>query len=173
MSRISIKQAIRPIALVIFCAGLLASGLAARTGSSSSLVPHVQAQEASDAQTQGSDERENTHRCTERNIRGRFGYSFTGTIIGIAPAPVPTAAVGVIRINGDGTLSATDTQSLGGQITAERKFTGTYTVNPNCTGSAIFSTGGTGNFVVVNDRTEFLFVFTNPGVVVSGVGKKQ
>lgn len=176
MSKISINRNLKAVAVVTFCAGLLALAVIAYTDSSGGFVPRVQAQgiqaqEANEAQSQESDEREDARRsrCTERNVKGRFGYSFTGSANGVGPV----VAVGIIRINGDGTLSATDTQSINGQIIQGRKFTGTYTVNPNCTGSAVFSTGGTGDFVVVDDRQEFLFVFTNPGIVVSGLGKKQ
>ncbi len=171
MSKDNLKRTARAMTLVIFCAGLLILGSIIHTDNNN-LVPRARAQEINNEQTpENGDERAAARReqCTERNVKGRFGYSFTGSISGLGS----TAAVGIIRINGDGTLSATDTQSIAGQITRDRKFTGTYTVNPNCTGSAVFSTGGTGDFVVVNDRTEFLFVFTNPGIVVSGVGKKQ
>ena len=56
-------------------------------------------------------------------------------------------------------------------------FTGSYTVNANCTGSMTVETSGGDrvhrNLVIVDDGKEVEFVSTDPGVVIAGYLKKQ
>ncbi len=117
--------------------------------------------------------------CTLATLNGSYGVRFTGFSPGTTP-PVPTTAtfpitgVGTFTFNGAGGYSANGTQSNNGTIITFTD-TGTYTVNPDCTGSIVSSVNPTniGNFVIVATGTQAFFISTNPGSVQSGVAILQ
>ena len=79
--------------------------------------------------------------------------------------------------DGEGNFTdAVRTLSLNGAI-LHQTATGTYTVNPNGTGSArlIVKDEGVENFefVIVDNGREAPFIGTDPGVVIRGVAVKQ
>ncbi|MFN0122628.1 MAG: hypothetical protein ACKV2V_19190, partial [Blastocatellia bacterium] len=104
-------------------------------------------------------------------MEGRHGYAYDGILMG---APIATA--GPIQFDGYGNLSATYQVSIGG-MPFSGTFTGTYTVNEDCTGTATLhlpKLGATanGSFVIVNEGKETFFTGTDQGVTIRGVTKK-
>ena len=79
-------------------------------------------------------------RCSLARSSGKWSFTDQGTVIGIGPR----TAVGVLTLDGEGNLqNGVATSSLNGAIASET-FSGTYTVNPDCTGTIsvdIFSSG--------------------------------
>jgi len=74
---------------------------------------------------------DNSKSCSLESVAGNWGITDTGTVVGIGPR----AAVGVLTLDGAGTLvNGFATSSLNGTVAAET-FSGTYTVNANCTGT--------------------------------------
>ena len=73
------------------------------------------------------------HECTISDAAGRYGHTSTGTIVN--PALGPFTAVGHATFTESGTLSGAQTTSITGNL-VEETFQGTFTVNPDCTGSA-------------------------------------
>jgi hypothetical protein len=110
--------------------------------------------------------------CTAEAIAGSYGYTVTGTNVGLGPG----AAVGLVALNGSGGLTASDTLSFNGTI-IRRTITGSYSVNANCTGAATFTDNNAQtthlDFVVVADRQEVHFVETDPGTVFTGLARRQ
>lgn len=105
---------------------------------------------------------EETEACTAQTLGGRYGFTGQGFFTGsnTLPAPiaafVPAADVGNFVSDGRGNISGSDTLSDGGQI-IPRTFTGTYTVNSDCTGSTalVFTPGASSPIdiaIVVDDR---------------------
>jgi hypothetical protein len=110
-------------------------------------------------------------RCDNGSISGSYGYTVTGTNLGVGQV----AAVGRVTADGRGGLTATDTLSAAGTI-LRRTITGSYAVNPNCTGSGQF-TDNFGltvhlDFVITNRGDEFQFIQTDPGTVFTGAAKR-
>jgi hypothetical protein len=68
--------------------------------------------------------------CTNHTGAGKWGFSTTGSI----PAIGAVAATGVFTQDASGNITGTQTRSLNGDI-ADETFTGTATVNPDCTGT--------------------------------------
>jgi hypothetical protein len=68
--------------------------------------------------------------CTKASVAGKFGFTTSGTI----PALGAVAATGVFSQNASGSIVGSQTRSLNGDI-ADETFTGTATVNPDCTGT--------------------------------------
>jgi hypothetical protein len=66
--------------------------------------------------------------------RRNFGFTLTGVVI-LPTGPVPIAAVGRAALEASGNVTGTESRSVGGGF-ADETFTGTYTVNADCTGTA-------------------------------------
>ena len=162
MPTINVKRAIAVALPMIFLMSLLALALASPAARPSA-APAARAQEQ-----EGGLLFRRSPNCSIGAARGKYAYTFTGSIVGVGP----TTAVGVITINGDGTLSTIDTQSINGVIQRQRALTGTYTINDNCTGTATFSSGLTGDFVLADEGREIRIVLSTPGTVVSGQARK-
>ena len=108
------------------------------------------------------------HACTLASLNGPYGFTGTGTIIGEGPV----ASVGTFTFDGEGIIVGHFSQSRNGNLNHQSP-TGTYTVNSNCTGSWTLSNGSEVDFVIVAGGDELMWVRTDPGVVITAVGKKQ
>lgn len=163
------RRTITLIVLVILVACLLVLATGSRySGRSAGIVAEVQAQGG----------------CSNATLNGSYRYIFSGSGFPAAGpirptgAELPFAAAGIMAINGDGSLSGSDTASLTGNVLL-RSYTGTYTVNSDCTGSMTLnfcppgSCLGPANIVVSPDGSEFLFINTIHGATVLGQFRKQ
>jgi hypothetical protein len=88
--------------------------------------------------------------CSTATVAGSWGATLTGTIL-LPSGGVPAAAV--VRITADlaGNLSGTEDRNVGGQFVHET-LTGTWTVQPDCTGrvrASIFQSGVLSRTVVL------------------------
>ena len=103
-------------------------------------------------------------RCTAASLKGNYGFTASGYFPnGAANAPI--AAAGVTTLDGEGNVTATVTASFGGDIQTF-PYTGTYSVNPDCTGSVTATPGsGLANFsiVVLRGGAEILGIEIDPG----------
>lgn len=94
--------------------------------------------------------------CTLAGSAGKYGFTLTGLVI-LTTGPVPVAAVGRVVLDAAGNASGTESRSLGGGF-ADETFTGTYSVNADCTGTATIHFFESGQLV----RTSILsLVFDN------------
>ncbi len=71
--------------------------------------------------------------CSLAGSAGKYGFTLTGVVI-LPTGPVPLAAVGRAVLDAAGNVTGTEARSLGGGF-ADETFTGSYTVNPDCTGT--------------------------------------
>lgn len=107
--------------------------------------------------------------CSNATLKGAYGFQGFATII---PAGTPRALIGRFILDGAGNWSATLTMNDNGAI---RRITdaGTYTVNPDCTGT-LFPVSGSVEIVIVDKGREFYQMRTDPAtVVLYGVTRKQ
>ncbi|MFN2452611.1 MAG: hypothetical protein ABR577_00135 [Pyrinomonadaceae bacterium] len=122
-------------------------------------------------------------RCGLHTLRGGYGLKATGTFFLVPPTPtsppsnpVLLATVGRLVFDGSGNFTGTDSTSFGGAI-SQNATTGTYTVEPDCTGTlnVTFANGFTaaGSIVVVDEGKEIFYIETVPGTVVTGTMKRQ
>ncbi len=118
--------------------------------------------------------------CTAENLQGRYGYTASGWLVN----PLrPVAAVGVLTFDGEGIiLKAQDTVNNNGAFSRHTTGVGTYTVNPNCTGSASIDLTSDPNsppidlehlqfdFMIIpgTNGSEFSLIVTNSGTVETG-----
>ncbi len=114
--------------------------------------------------------------CSVSNLNGGFGYYLNGFTYDSQGYQVDLTASGRFVTDGAGNLTGGDTLSNDGSI-VRRTYTGTYTVNADCTGNATvtFPSNGHSNFdiVVVNNGKEANMMETDTGVIFSGVAKQQ
>jgi hypothetical protein len=114
--------------------------------------------------------------CDATAFKGAFGYSLTGSVYDSRGYVYLIGAAGRMVSDGAGTLTGADTVSFDGSI-AKRQYTGTYTVNSDCTGSLSFKdANGTAtnfDFVLANDGKEVNLVQTDPSWIVTATLKKQ
>lgn len=87
----------------------------------------------------------------------------------------PRVFAGLFSFDGAGNLSGFDTRSFGGDITRRQAFTGTYTLNSDCTGTIhYFSTIDTNwDLFVSTDGIEGNLIRYDPGIIATRSFKKQ
>jgi hypothetical protein len=123
--------------------------------------------------------------CSNASVAGKWGFTTNGTVVGIGPRD----SLGVFMLDGAGNLlNGKATSSLNGSVTDET-FSGTYTVNPDCTGKLaiqIFDLSGnkiltaTLDLVFDNNVRELRGMFTSAvlpngtplGTVITVQGKR-
>lgn len=114
--------------------------------------------------------------CDATTITGNYGYSFNGYVYDRQGYSYFLTAVGVASSDAAGNLSGSETYSFDGSI-IRHKFTGTYTVNSDCTGTATLNYSDNTvihfDIVILNDAKEINAVQTDSGWIYSGTLKKQ
>jgi hypothetical protein len=119
--------------------------------------------------------------CSKATLQGSFGYTSTGTLLATyAPPPSagPFAEVGRQTFDGKGNTDATATLSANGNI-SKATIEGTYTVNPDCTGSMTLNVSPLdvtvhADLVIGDDGAELRAIVSDSGgVVESRVYSKQ
>jgi hypothetical protein len=110
--------------------------------------------------------------CSAASLHGTFGFTATGTVNGAGPV----ARVGWETFDGEGNASGTATTSVNGAVFPST-FTATYTVNPNCTGTATEDDSNLGpvhdDLVIVDAGREIQAISADQGGTVTAVWKKQ
>jgi hypothetical protein len=80
--------------------------------------------------------------CTDLTIKGSYAFTIHGQIL-TPNGPIPIVGLARTTFDGNGNLTQLDTVSVNGHIALVwRPSTGTYTVNPNCTGTITLITTG-------------------------------
>lgn len=96
--------------------------------------------------------RADEHSCSLARSAGNWSFTDNGTVVGVGPR----TAVGTLRLDASGGVSnGVATSSLNGSI-ADETFSGSYTVNPDCSGTinvTIYSGGA--ELFVINGNTAF------------------
>ena len=112
--------------------------------------------------------------CSVATLEGGFVRRDVGFVISPNGA-LPLAGVHLVTFDGNGAFASTGSTSLNG-AQSESTATGTYTVNPDCTGkyTSQSSTGRTGTafFVIANNGNEIHILPTNPGSSITCVARK-
>jgi hypothetical protein len=115
--------------------------------------------------------------CSNTTLLGTFAYRITGFLTAPPAEAGPFASVGTQIFDGKGGTTATAWVSQNGNIIPVT-IKGTYTVNPDCTGSFTLQISPvrltTHNlFAIDDDEAGFQAIQTDPGVVVTGIARRQ
>jgi len=109
--------------------------------------------------------------CSDATLIGTYADQDTGTIVGVGPF----AGVNVDSFDGRGNITISGMSSLNGSVSPGVE-TGTYKVNPDCTGTYTVTGGGLtidAFFVIDQAGNELQIVITDPGTVINCVARKQ
>lgn len=109
--------------------------------------------------------------CSNATLSGDYSTTIEGQILGVGPVN----GVAQTHFDGAGGLTQLDFVVHGGNVPAGwRPGTGTYSVNPDCTGSAVITpaTGPVLNlrFVVLRNGKEIRTVVANPNYQINSIG---
>ena|ERR1700756_4617182 len=114
--------------------------------------------------------------CSMATVSGSYGYTTSGFVTAPTGAFVPVAAAGRIVFDRKGNVSGTQTRVVAGSALDET-YSGTYTVNPDCTGSFTVvvqpdTRTSTINLVWTDSGNGVSAVFTNPGFTLTSTARR-
>jgi hypothetical protein len=115
--------------------------------------------------------------CSNSTLKGDYGFTITGQILG-GPLAGPVTGVAITHFDGAGNLTQEDFVVHNGVAgtSFQTGETGTYTVNSDCTGSAVINIPSSPAinlmFVVVKRGKEIRTVVSNSGVNITSIGTR-
>ena len=109
--------------------------------------------------------------CSNATLKGTYVHTASGFETAPPAIAGPVVGVGTDTFDGNGNVATTATISLNGNIIPVVA-TGTYNVNPDCTGT--YTLPGTRlTFVIVGGGNQIRAICIDPGVVLSHTLLKQ
>ncbi len=162
MRRTYLNRTIAPLALAVLVAGLVVAGLAFQASDPSVLAK--------------SDEKDNGRRCTLHSAKGTYGFALVGSLATVGAI----ATSGTTNFDGEGNDSGKFAVTTFG-TTQQFTFTGVYTVNQKCTGTATLNINPSVfgysvlhfDAVGTNEEKDIKWLITDPGIVIAGTLTKQ
>jgi hypothetical protein len=100
-------------------------------------------------------------KCSEATLDGRYLFADSGFVIR-DNEKVPFASSGYEVYDGKGHVKGVATTNVNGKITSKERFSGTYTVKANCTGSSTYTDGTQYDDYTTPDGSMITFVQTKP-----------
>lgn len=115
--------------------------------------------------------------CSNESMRGTFSYTGTGFITAPPAFAGPFVEVGTQTFNGFGGTTATATLSQNGNI-IQITVTGSYSVNPDCTGTLTLQVAPLGItvhvFLVIDEGSGgFQGIETDSGLTITRLAHRQ
>jgi len=116
--------------------------------------------------------------CSAASLKGAYGLAVSGFFYDVNGFQGVYSSGGVAVADGAGGITGTDTLNLDGTPTRGRQFSGTYTVNADCSGSMNLKDSA-GNpitnmdMVITNGGKDTLLVDYDPNLILNGTLKMQ
>ncbi len=109
-------------------------------------------------------------KCSEATLEGTYLFAQHGVEIK-GNDQRPFAIAGYDVFDGNGEVKGLASGNFNGETFRNDRFSGTYTVKANCTGTVTFKDGAAtqGDMFIAPDGRKFAFVRTNPEFVSSGM----
>ena len=118
------------------------------------------------------DEDASRAKCSEATLKGTYLFAQNGVELkGNDQRPVAIAGYEVF--DGNGKVKGVDSSNFNGEITRNEHFSGTYSVNADCTGTATYSDGTRYDQFIAPDGSILTFVLTKPSEGVSSAFEPQ
>lgn len=113
--------------------------------------------------------------CSLATLQGTYIFAYDGIQLKDGKQ-IPFAQAGQETYNGDGTMTGVFSGNFGGEVVRNAPYTGTYTVNDDCTGS-LTTTEETGVISHYDQFTgprgdELSFVQTDPDFIAAGFQRR-
>src|SRR5215208_2072300 len=112
-------------------------------------------------------------KCSEATLEGTYLFAQNGVEIK-GNDQRPFAIAGYDVFDGNGEVIGVDSGNFNGEVFRNDRFTGTYTVKANCTGTVTFRDGAAihGDIFIAPDGSKFAFVRTDPEFVAAGIDEQ-
>src|SRR5215211_9530653 len=112
-------------------------------------------------------------KCSVATLKGTYLFAQNGVEIN-GNEQRPFALAGYDVFDGQGELKGVDSGNFNGEVFRNERFSGTYTVKANCTGTVTFRDGATiqGNIFIAPDGSKFAFVRTDPEFVGASIDEQ-
>jgi hypothetical protein len=111
-------------------------------------------------------------KCSEATLKGTYLFAQNGVDIK-GDEQRPVAVAGYEVFDGNGKVKGVDSSNFNGEITRNEHFSGTYTVNADCTGTATYSDGTRYDQFIAPDGSILTFVLTKPSEGVTSAFELQ
>jgi len=117
--------------------------------------------------------------CSDKTLKGKWSVAYDGSLLGVimgtAFTPGAVSVVALLDSDGAGSFTGTGTANVNGATGAQSGI-GTYTVNPDCTGTGTFNYGtwSMDVFFVISregDTKEVRFINTSQPAVLRGTAR--
>jgi hypothetical protein len=100
-------------------------------------------------------------KCSEATLNGTYLFAYDGVEI-TGNNQIPFAVAGREVRDGKGNINGVSSANFNGSITRNEPFSGTYTVNADCTGTNTYPDGTHYDMFIAPDGSEFTVVQTHP-----------
>jgi hypothetical protein len=110
-------------------------------------------------------------KCTETTLKGTYLFAQNGVEIK-GNDQKPFAIAGYDVFDGNGKVKGLASGNFNGEVFRNDRFSGTYSVKANCTGTVTFRGGAAatqGDIFIAPDGSKFAFVRTDPEFVAAGI----
>ena len=117
------------------------------------------------------DEDTSRAKCSKATLKGTYLFAQNGVEIK-GNEQRPFAIAGYDVFDGNGEVKGVSSGNFDGEVFRNDRFTGTYSVKANCTGTVTFRGGGAatqGDMFIAPDGSTFAFVRTDPEFVSAGI----
>jgi hypothetical protein len=112
-------------------------------------------------------------KCSEATLKGTYLFAQNGVRIK-GTDQIPFALAGYDVFDGNGEVKGLASGNFNGQTFRNDRFTGTYTVKADCTGTLTIRDGAAthGDMFIAPDGSKFAFVRTDPEDVAAGIDEQ-
>jgi hypothetical protein len=112
-------------------------------------------------------------KCSKATLKGTYLFAQNGVEIK-GNEQRPFALAGFDVFDGNGEVKGVDSGNFNGEVFRNDRFTGTYTVKANCTGTVTFRDGTAihGDIFIAPDGSKFAFVRTDPEFVGASIDEQ-
>jgi hypothetical protein len=102
-------------------------------------------------------------KCSEATLDGTYLFAEDGVIL-TGNDQTPFALAGYEVYNGNGKVRGVQSGNFGGEVSRKERFTGTYTVNADCTATVTYTNGEPFRYdlFVAPDGSKFTLVQVSP-----------
>ncbi len=109
------------------------------------------------------DENAGKAKCSEATLDGTYLFAEDGVIL-TGNDQIPFALAGYEVYDGNGKVRGVQSGNFGGEVSRKERFTGTYTVNADCTATVTYPDGEPFRYdlFVAPDGSKFTLVQVNP-----------
>ena len=105
-------------------------------------------------------------KCSEATLAGTYLFAQNGVEIK-GDEHLPFANAGYEVFDGNGKVKGVQSANINGEITRNERFSGTYSVNADCTSTATYSDGTRYDQFIAPDGSKLTFVLSKPSEIVT------